>query len=170
MHDNRAAEPRLRVLVVCHGNINRSALAASVLALHPELEVRQAALKAWANPAWRPERAPLKMREAAWERHQINLEEHRSRAIEAADLDWAEVVIYMDGGNLKRLNAIPVHPVIGRPEQLCLGEVIGAARVPDPNFMRRGSDEFDAIVDMVVEAAELTAANLIARMAETNHP
>lgn len=160
MHDARANEPEMRVLVVCHGNINRSALAAAVLSQErPEWEVRQAALKAWNNPGWRPERAPLKMREAALQRGH-DLEAHRSRAITEEDLEWADAVLFMDGGNHRRLQAIRPTPGPGR-QWVNLGTMVGQSRIPDPNFMRRGSEEFLAVVDLIMEASHAAAQKLI---------
>jgi protein-tyrosine-phosphatase len=151
----------MRVLVLCHGNINRSALAAAVLqAERPDWEIRQGALKAHNNPAWRPERAPLKMREAAAERG-YSLEEHRSRAVEDADFDWADIVLFMDGGNHKRMIAIRPEPGPGKG-WVNLGSYADLPRIPDPNFMRRGSPEFLEIVDLIISASLAAAKNMIA--------
>lgn len=151
----------MKVLVVCHGNINRSPVCAAVLrATRPDWEVRQAALKAWRNPKWRPERAPLKMREAA-AAHGIDLEAHRSRAITEEDLEWADAVLFMDGGNYKRLQAMRPSPGPGK-QWVCLGSFVGKPRVPDPNFMRRGSNEFADVVSLILSASREAGQKLIA--------
>ena len=160
MHDRLASDPLQRVLVVCHGNINRSPVCAAVLrSLRPDWSVREAALKAWNNPSWRPERAAKKMREAALDRHGIDLETHRSRAIAQEDLDWAQVVLYMDGGNYSRLLAMRPEPGPGR-QWVSLGSLIGQPRIPDPNFTPRGPT-FNAILDQVVRASHEASKKLI---------
>ena len=151
----------MKVLVVCHGNINRSPVCAAVLrATRPDWEIREAALKAWDNSSWRPERAAKKMREAARERHDIDLEAHRSRAITEDDLEWADAVLFMDGGNYKRLQAIRPSPGPGK-QWVSLGSYLGLGRIADPNFTPRGP-EFYAILDQVVRASHEASQKLIA--------
>lgn len=151
----------MRVLVVCHGNINRSALAAAVLrAERPDWEVREAALKSWQNDGWRPERAAKKMREAA-ALHGYDLEAHRSRPITEEDMDWADQVLFMDSGNFKRLLAIRPTPGLGRGWSN-LGSFAGVDRIPDPAFMAKGSPQFDEVVPLIIRAAQEASKKLIA--------
>lgn len=152
-----------RVLVVCHGNINRSPLCAAVLARHPELEVRQAALKSWRRPDWRDEPASKKMRDAAIELG-LNLERHRSTAISQELLRWAQIVIYMDGGNKARLEAMLDEAGDFTTELRCLGEFADppVGRIPDPAFIKRGP-EFHDVVLLIYRASEALGKKLIAR-------
>ncbi len=152
----------MKILVVCHGNINRSPLCAAVLRQErPDWEVREAALKSWERPDWRSERAARKMRIAA-AAHGIDLEAHRSRPITTEDLDWADAVIFMDSGNYRRLLAIrPDGPGGGR-QWVSLGHLVGIRRVPDPNFMRGDSAEFADVVDLILSASREAARKLIA--------
>lgn len=156
----------MKVLVVCHGNINRSPLCAAVLRQErPDLTVREAALKGWDNPGFRPERAAKKMRQEAMRAYGIDLEPHRSRSITVADMEWADRVIYMDGGNLRRLHRIKdawhgLDPALW----LSLGsfDEPPRERIPDPNFLKAGSPEFIEVVDLVMRCSLLCAKKLIA--------
>jgi protein-tyrosine phosphatase len=152
----------MKVLVVCHGNINRSPLAAAVIRKErPDWEVREAALKSWCNPDWKPERAAKKMRDAAAQ-HGYDLEDHRSRAITEEDMDWADQVIYMDGGNFDRLLAIRPTPGPGRG-WVNLASLVGRPRIPDPAFMAKGSAQFDEVVSLIIRAAQEATKKLIAQ-------
>ena len=155
----------MRVLVVCHGNINRSPLCAAVLRRErPDWEVREAALKGWDNPAFRPERAAKKMRDEAMRAYGIDLSGHRSRSITISDLDWAEQVVFMDQGNYRRLDAIHEEwPMVPR-RLVSLGSFASppVSRIPDPNFMKAGSPEFVAVVDLIYQASLGAAGKMIA--------
>lgn len=98
--------------------------------------------------------AALKIREYAAEIG-YDLSNHRSETLDTADIDWADLIVYMDGGNLRRLYMSPV----SLPNLLCLGNVIGADRIPDPNYLPRGS-ELRAILRDVVKASEALGLRL----------
>ncbi len=154
----------MKVLVVCHGNINRSPVCAAILRRdRPDWEVREAALKAHNNPSWKPERAAKKMRDAALERLGIDLSDHRSRAIQVEDLEWADQVLFMDQGNYARLQALSPTGTPGAGKGwTSLGSFVGKSRIPDPAFMRRGSNEFDDVVALIASASREAAQKLIA--------
>lgn len=137
------------VLVVCHANRYRSPLAAAVLAGYSRLiMVRSAGFKQAGRSAAKC------IREEA-ERRGLDLVEHCSDVVNPALLAWADIVLYMDGGNLKRLQAL--RPSGPHPKQrwLCLGQFAKPAvrRIPDPAFVSAKSPEFRAIMDQIVDAA-----------------
>lgn len=152
----------MKVLVVCHGNINRSPLCAAILReQQPSWEVREAALKAWEKPSWKPERASKKMRDAALELG-FNLEAHRSTAITAELLSWADAVIFMDQGNYKRAKAIEEQTGIRVKALYCLASFEGKSRIPDPAFIARGTQEFHDVVKLIHDCSISAAAKMIA--------
>jgi len=77
-----------------------------------------------------------------------DLSNSRSTLLEAADVAWADVLLYMDTGNLRRLETAG-----WQQEAVCLGQYVGAARIPDPNFLPRGP-ALNSVLDLVVAAAE----------------
>lgn len=147
-----------KVLVLCHGNINRSPLCAALLAQRTGVEILQAALK----PITRPERAAKKMREAA-AGIGLDLEEHRSQQVTRAMVDEADMVIYMDGGNLKRLKVLmrARYPDIS---WRCLGEFATkpVTRIPDPAFQKRDSTVFRDTIALIQDASH-NLAKVIAK-------
>jgi protein-tyrosine-phosphatase len=131
----------MRVLVVCHGNKWRSPLAAELLRRrHPEWDVRSAGVGATARHGWR---AAKPVREYAG-----GLLEHRSRQVDEEDLRWAEMVVFMDGGNLKRLRALGANPAKLR----CLATE--TERIRDPAFHRVGSPEHKEIFDQIAREVD----------------
>lgn len=115
----------MKILVICHGNICRSPIAAAILA--DAFEVRQGG---FTSPG---RRSPPKVRAYA-QRIGLDLEEHRSRLMTSDDIRWADKVLYMDGGNLKRFLAFK----LGVLKAACLGTFHpdGAlVRLADPNFL-----------------------------------
>lgn len=152
----------MRVLVVCHGNVNRSPLCAAVLRRdRPDWEVREAALKS-TYLDWRPERAAKKMRDAAAD-YGLDLSGHRSQPISEASLEWADAVIFMDQGNYRRLQALsPTGGPGGGRQWVSLGSFVGRSRIPDPAFLRRGSNEFNDVVSLILSASRECANKLIA--------
>lgn len=155
-----------RVLVVCHGAINRSPMCAAVLRAEGLTNVKVAALK----PNGGGERAARKMRMAALDIG-LDLEEHRSVKLDTNLLLWAEYVIYMDGGNLRRLGNVADNyrvkeklPVSFDPlpnqHWIALGQYALPAvhRIPDPAFIKKDTPEFAAVVDLIHKASVRLAA------------
>lgn len=139
----------MNILVLCHGNINRSPLCAAVLAngSAPHLEVRQAG---FVNPG---RRAARKMRDAAGA-NGYDLDEHRSQVVTDELLLWADRVVYMDGGNRRRLD----EALMNIPKAMgliCLAEwsELYEKRIPDPAFMRQDSREFGEVVTGIISAS-----------------
>lgn len=146
-----------KVLVMCHGNINRSPLCHAILAKYEGLEVQSAG---FVNPN---RRAAKKMRDAALE-IDINLEDHRSQLISTELLTWADVVVIMDGGNSKRLQAFIEENTAGIVHSVRLGHYANVLveRVPDPAFIKRGTQEFHDVFSLILEASHNLAKKLIA--------
>ncbi len=124
----------MRVLVLCHGNINRSPFVAALIAREcPAWDVTSAGLKTRDG-----RRASRKAREAAAERG-LDLSEHRSRQVTLRALQDAHAVLYMDGGNWVRLQELILTaqkhergPLVRKCLELSKGTPY--SRVPDPNY------------------------------------
>jgi protein-tyrosine-phosphatase len=163
-----------KILVVCHGSINRSPLAGYLLkALLPEHDIRIRAMR----PVGKGERATRKVRsfalemlqvvkdfgfadgdeegEALWKSVSTALENHRSVQCTLGDMDWAEVIVYMDGGNLKRLQQLCDHNWPSTNKPYCLANFLNPPknRIADPAFMRAGSEELGNTLKGIVQAS-----------------
>lgn len=152
-----------KVLVLCHGNINRSAACAAILKSHGVEEVKSAG---FVNPG---RQAAKKMRDVLEEypedkspyTRRYDLEDHRSQVVTQELIDWADLVVYMDGGNLKRLTS---QFAFGAGHHIaCLAEWDSPPekRIPDPGFMARGSEEFLETVGQIVRCSRNLAKYLV---------
>lgn len=126
----------MRILTICHGNINRSPLSAAIARSYGH-EVRTGGL----SPA-----SAGGMRAAKKTRDKVlplgyDLMEHRSRRVKEDDVEWAEWVILYDNGNEKRfLNEFPEHA----HKMVKLG-------IKDPGFMGKNTPEFHETIDKVID-------------------
>lgn len=126
----------MNVLVLCHGNRYRSPFAEGMLQrLRPEFgfAVKSAGVKdpIGNHPAAKP------AREAAAKRG-FDLSRHRAQALTQELLDWADITLYMDKGNLRRLiERFPVEAM----DAICLASYVGAKRIPDPCFLPNDQKE-----------------------------
>lgn len=138
----------MKVLFVCHGNIERSA-SAEIIAkqMYPNWKVRSCGVKTKNGRI-----TGKKMRTALAEHGYLPSADKahgiRSSMITQEMVDWADKIFYMDRGNERRLEEkfgkIPT-------AQRLSDYVDGADRIPNPGF---GSDDsaYTNIVNMIVEA------------------
>lgn len=149
----------MKVLVLCHGNINRSPLSAAVIRKEAG-KIFQVRSAGFVNPN---RRAAKKMRDAALELG-INLEEHRSQLVDIKMAQWSNLVLFMDNGNLRRMKEL----FNGRMQGLnvsCLGnwaEGGPISRIPDPAFLKRGTKEFHDSVKLINECSINFVQHMIA--------
>lgn len=135
------------ILIVCHGNVNRSAAAHIILA-HYSLDVDSAG---FVNPG-RP--MAKKMRLALTKRgyDQDQIEAHRSKLANKTLIAKANLTFFMDMGNMRRLLKLaPEHQSKFR----CLAHYLNppGLRIPDPGFMAKDSKEFRQTVELIVQAS-----------------
>jgi protein-tyrosine-phosphatase len=90
----------MRVLVLCHGSVNRSPFVAELIRKEkPNWNVQCAGLKT------KPGRPATPKARLAAQRIGLDLSCHRSQPVTEGLVDFADIVLYMDGGNAKRLQA-----------------------------------------------------------------
>jgi protein-tyrosine-phosphatase len=141
-----------RLLVVCHGNIYRSAFVGQYLTQHlPDgVSVRSGGFHpVVGRPA--PERHVLYSR-----RYGVDLSGHRSAMIGSSDVEWADTIVLMDSRNWQAL------VTLGAPRDrlIWLGVMDGSrVEIPDPD--RLNDDEAAAVVDRLHGCAELLVTRLL---------
>ena len=130
----------MRVLFVCHGNVNRSA-AAEIIARqdYPDHEYKSCGLKTKDGKI-----IAKKMREVLKE--QGYNEETRSTAINQDQVDWADVIFYMDNANEKRF----VDQFGSMDKAMKLSNYIpGVDKIPDPAFARPEEGLHERVVQLI---------------------
>lgn len=141
----------MKILVLCHGNINRSPLFAAVLRSRTKHEIRSRGF----GPSGK--RVPRRMRELA-RTLGYDLTTYWSQQVQHEDLAWADCIIYMDKGQADRLAAMRTFALKAETRVICAGGFIGRGRVPDPHFLKGA--EFERAVKLTVTAAEAACATL----------
>ena len=102
------------ILVLCHGNICRSPFAAAWLARRlPGAQIRSAGIAAGDGEG--PETTACAVAAARWG---LDLSSHRTRALRASDLAWADLVLVMEGRHVAPIGrcdprALPRTRVLG---------------------------------------------------------
>ena len=116
----------MKVLFVCHGNVNRSA-AAEIIAKkdYPELEVKSCGLKTKDGKI-----TAKKMRDVLEAEGYPN-EGIRSTVITQELVDWADQIFYMDDANEKRF--VEQFGEMDKAEKLS-NQIVGVKKIPDPAF------------------------------------
>lgn len=142
-----------KILVLCHGNINRSPACAAILQTYG-FKCRSRGFRE-GNVGMR---ATAKIRRAM-QRRGIDLETHRAQKITDDDVVWSNLIIYMDGGNEKRLKNL--YPEAMK-KSVCLAEYLNPVgkRIPDPNYFAKDSKEFIKAVNILTVASKRLAESL----------
>lgn len=132
------------MLVVCHGNVYRSPLAAAVL--RTRLSFERVRSRGVAAVGGRP--AALLCRKVGYtnrDRVHHSLQRHRAAPLTRVDVERTTHVLYMDAGNLARLQSFGC---VG-PELVPLAKYLGEAYIPDPAFQspRDASKTLESVIE-----------------------
>jgi protein-tyrosine-phosphatase len=146
-----AQEAMRRVLVVCYGNIYRSAFIAEYLRqkLGQRVDVRGGGFHRKVGRPSPPEHVRMCAERG------VDLAGHRSRCIEPADLEWADTIVLMD-----RHNWLALDELGAAPAKLVWAGVLagGSAEIVDP--YGRGEGDARHIVDRLERAASELARRI----------
>lgn len=135
----------MKVLFVCHGNINRSAAGEIILKkIKPDWEVKSAALKDTKGGEITAKKMRLALEELGYDGSGI-----RSTPVSQELIDWADVVFYMDTSNEEKLRDKFGEQVFNK--SIRMSKLIGLHKIPDPNFAK--NNELHKQVIKMIELA-----------------
>lgn len=135
----------MKVLFLCHGNVNRSAAAELICKQdYPELEVKSAGLKTSNGRI-----TAKKMRETL---AKFGYKETSIRSSVATQelVDWADQIFYMDDANAKRF--VDQFGDMSKAQKLS-DFVPGVNKIPDPAFAE-GTEMHEQVVTLIKKALE----------------
>jgi protein-tyrosine-phosphatase len=146
----------MNILVVCLGNIWRSPLCAAVLSREKGLSVKSVAFLKGGR------RAAPGARDYAQNKLNVDLSEHRSQQITAADIGWADIIVCMNERHIQRLKALVPRKQLWWVRNL--GDYADPVRssIPDPNFI---SDpiRLAKTLDLIYKASTNLGRQLVAK-------
>lgn len=154
----------MRILFVCMGNICRSPSAEGVFrqliaarAPHLAIEIDSAGTHDYHIGAPPDHRAITAAR-----RRGIDLSTLRARRVGREDFDRFDLILAMDEDNLRELHALaPPHARERIRLMMEFAPHAGSRAVPDPYY--GGSQGFEAVLDLLEEAAEGLLAEVLKR-------
>ncbi len=137
----------MKILFVCHGNINRSAAGEIILKqMRPDWEVKSAALKDTKGG----QITAKKMRDALNEKG-YTTEGIRATPISQELVDWADFIFYMDTPNEKKLAEKFGDKIFIKA--IRLSNLLGIPKIPDPNY-EKTNELHKKIIDMIKVAMD----------------
>jgi protein-tyrosine phosphatase len=152
--------PKLRVLMVCMGNICRSPTAEGVLrarlvkaGLEKDIDVDSAG-----TGAWHTGEAPDSRSQRHAKQRGYDLSKQRARRVVEEDFERFDLLLAMDEDNLADLQRLM--PAEARAEV----RLFDAAEVPDP--YHGGAQGFENVLDQIERASDVLIAELQARLAQ----
>lgn len=140
-----------RVLVVCYGNIYRSAFVGAHMAQqsNSQLEIRSVGLHPVAGRS-----SPSRHVEMS-RRYHIELADHRSKVLAPSDLAWADLIVFMDRHNWQAL----IERGAARERMVWLGALDGGAiEILDPYRLN------DAHAEQILERLANCSEQLVVRL------
>ena len=133
----------MKVLFLCHGNVNRSAAAEIILKQdYPHIEVKSAGLKTTDG------RITAKKMRDVLNAVGYKTEGIRSTAVTQELVDWADEIFYMDDANKKRF--VVKFGDLSKAKKLS-NLIPGVKKIPDPAFAD-GTDMHHEVVNLIKTA------------------
>lgn len=158
--DSRSRLDRIapqRVLVLCYGNIYRSPYVEyylrNLLGDSTAVEIRSAGFHHRSG-----RESPAEHIERCKQQYNVDLGQHRSQQVDRQLLEWADIVVIMDGNNFNSVRLLDSHAL---NKVIWLGALNPQTPIEIADPYGRQNNEQDAIVGQLSRATETLARQLI---------
>jgi protein-tyrosine phosphatase len=147
----------MRILFLCLGNICRSPAAEGVFRTLARAAGLEVTLDSAGTGGWHRGEPPYAPMQAAAKARGHDLSALRARQLTGADFSRLDLILAMDGQNLRDAQKLMPKGATARLEMFLQGEGAGAgAEVPDPYYTR----DFDACLDIIEAGAQALLTRL----------
>lgn len=149
---------KIRVLMVCLGNICRSPLAEGIL--KSKVDPNKVSIDSAGTGSWHVDHSPDPRSISVGKRYGVDITEQRGRQFEPADFDRFDHIYVMDTSNYEDVIAQARHDADIKKVRLILDEIFPGEKVDVPDPYHGGEHGFENVFQMLDEACEIIASKL----------
>ncbi|MDO4728571.1 MAG: low molecular weight protein-tyrosine-phosphatase [Bacteroidota bacterium] len=149
---------KIKILMVCLGNICRSPLAEGIL--KSKLDLEKFEVDSAGTGGWHKGESPDKRSVEVAKTNGIDISKQRARQIQKSDFQYFDYIYVMDKSNYADVLALAPNQEVANKVNMILNEVQPHSDkdVPDPYY--GGKDGFEKVYKMLDEACQRIADNL----------
>ncbi|HEU4790989.1 MAG TPA: low molecular weight protein-tyrosine-phosphatase [Flavobacterium sp.] len=151
----------VKILMVCLGNICRSPLAEGILA--SKLPTDKFLVDSAGTGSWHIGRAPDNRSIATAKKNGLNISKQKGRQFQKSDFDVFDYIFVMDNSNYNDVIHLAQSETQKEKVQLILDAIFPNENVDVPDPYYGVANGFDMVYEMLDEACEIIAKNLIAK-------
>jgi len=152
---------RVKILMVCLGNICRSPLAEGILA--SKLPKDKFYVDSAGTGSWHIGRSPDERSIITAKKNGLNIANQKGKQFQKSDFDTFDYIFVMDDSNYIDVIDLAQNEDQKKKVQLILNDVFPNENVDVPDPYYGMADGFDMVYGMLDEACELIAKRLIAK-------
>lgn len=151
----------VKILMVCLGNICRSPLAEGILA--SKLPTDKFLVDSAGTGSWHIGRSPDNRSIATAKKNGLNISKQKGRQFQKSDFDAFDYIFVMDNNNYNDVIHLAQSETQKEKVQLILDAIFPNENVDVPDPYYGLANGFDMVYQMLDEACEIIAKNLIAK-------
>ncbi len=149
---------KIRVLMVCLGNICRSPLAEGIL--KSKVDPNKVIIESAGTGSWHIDHAPDPRSISVGKRYGVDITDQRGRQFEPTDFDRYDHIYVMDTSNYDDVIAQARNEDDIKKVRLILDEIFPGEKVDVPDPYHGGEYGFENVYQMLNEACEIIASKL----------
>jgi protein-tyrosine phosphatase len=152
---------KVKILMVCLGNICRSPLAEGIL--KSKLPTDKFIVDSAGTGSWHIGRSPDTRSIAVAKKNKLDISQQKGRQFQTTDFENFDYIYVMDQSNYDDVLALATNEQHQQKVKIILDELFPNEKVDVPDPYYGLSNGFEMVYNMLDEACELIAAKLIAK-------